>query len=237
MSNRIKKELLAVIPARGGSKRVHKKNIKLLGNKPLVSWAIDSAKDSDAIDEILVSTDSIEILEICKSTGYLNNYVRPANLATDTANQFLVMQHAIEHYLANGVEFKNIVLLQPTSPFRTGELIDRAYQEFKKKKCDALISVTLSDTPRQWTNFLPEDNSLANFIDERYIGKQSQELGKTYKFDGSLYFYNVKRLLKEKKLIFKNNIYAFILQGHESLDIDNQLDLDFANFLIKSKNV
>lgn len=237
MPDRLKKGLLAVIPAREGSKRVPKKNIQLLGNKPLVAWTIESAKNASSIEEILVSTDSQEILEICKLHGYFNNYIRPGNLATDATNQFLVIQHAIEYYFIQGIEFENVVLLQPTSPFRTGQLIDQVYQEFKKKKYDALISVSLSDTPKQWTNFLPEDKSLSNFIDEDYVGMQSQELGKTYKFDGALYFYNVKRLLEEKKLIFKNNIYAYILDGHESLDIDNQMDLDFANFLIKSKNV
>lgn len=237
MPDRLKKDLLAVIPARGGSKRVPQKNIKLLGNKPLVAWTIDAAKNTSSIDEILVSTDSQEILEICKLHGYSNNYIRPENLATDTTNQFLVIKHAIEYFFNHGIEFTNVVLLQPTSPFRTGQLIDQAYQEFKKKKYDALISVSLSDTPKQWTNFLPADNSLSNFIEEDYVGMQSQELGKTYKFDGALYFYNVKRLLEEKKLIFKNNIHAYILDGHESLDIDNQIDLDFANFLIKSKNV
>ena len=232
-----KKDLLAVIPARGGSKRVPKKNIKMLGNKPLVAWTIDSAKNACSIDEILVSSESEEILEICKLHGYLTDYVRPKNLATDTTNQFLVIQHAIKYYLKNGIEFENVVLLQPTSPFRTSQLIDRAYKEFKKKKYDALISVSLSDSPKQWTNFLPEDNSLSNFINEEYIGLQSQELGNTYKFDGALYFYNVKRLMEEKKLIFKNNIYAYLLDGYESLDIDNQIDFEFANFLIKSKNV
>ena len=123
---------LAIIPARGGSKRLPRKNILLLQNKPLIYWSIDAALKTQYINEVIVTTDDIEIAEISKKYGAKVPFIRPNELANDTADSVSVVLHVIEYYKSQSVKIENIILLQPTSPLRTSEDISLAIELFEQ---------------------------------------------------------------------------------------------------------
>ena len=132
---------VALIPARGGSKGLKKKNLYPVKNKPLISWTIESAISSHSLEKIYVSSDDNSILEIASKEG-VNCIERPANLAEDSSSMESVIMHSIEQIDKEGIEFKYLILLQPTSPLRDSKDIDSACKKFLQLKADSLISVT-----------------------------------------------------------------------------------------------
>ncbi|MGB0431812.1 MAG: cytidylyltransferase domain-containing protein, partial [Bacteroidia bacterium] len=133
--------VLGVIPARGGSKGVPKKNIKILGNKPLIAYTIESANHSN-LKDVIVSTDSEEIAEVSKRFGAQVPFIRPNDLAGDSAKAIPVIQHALNHMLSIGNEdYDAVMMLQPTTPFRTTEDINKAIDELSQKQSESVISV------------------------------------------------------------------------------------------------
>ena len=128
-------KILALVTARKGSKRLHNKNIRLLGNKPLIVWTINSAKNIPEICDILVSTDDQAVMSISKDIGAYVPWLRPVDLATDTASSVDVALHALNWYESERGAVDGILLLQPTSPFRSKETIQRGIELFKKYNC------------------------------------------------------------------------------------------------------
>ena len=183
------KTFLAIIPARGGSKRLPRKNVLDLAGKPLIAWTIDAAKSSKYIDKTVVSSDSDEILQIANdlSVGVIK---RPDYLANDTATSVAVTEHAI-----NSVTevFDFIILLQPTSPLRTAKHIDEAIELLLQKKADAVISVCETAHSPLWMNTLPEDGSLDNFITEDVKNKRSQDLPTYFRLNGAVYIIQIEQ--------------------------------------------
>ena len=136
------KTVLAVIPARGGSKRLPRKNCLLLQGKPLIVYSIEAAKESVYIDEVVVSTDDEEIASLARQAGASVPFLRPAELSTDEASSVDVVAHALNYYQVNEKKlFDYVVLLQPTSPLRTAAHINQALELLKEKKADAIVSV------------------------------------------------------------------------------------------------
>jgi N-acylneuraminate cytidylyltransferase len=133
--------ILAIIPARGGSKGVPRKNIKLLGKKPLIEYTIDNVKNSKFLTEIVVSTDDEEIAIAAEIAGCKPPFMRPSPLAQDTSTSLEVVQHAIAFFENQNIFFDAVCLLQPTTPFREKGFIDQAIEEFISSKADCLISV------------------------------------------------------------------------------------------------
>ena len=133
--------ILVVITARGGSKRLPGKNIRILGEKPLIIWSIDVAKDIPEICDILVSTDDTAIASICTEAGALVPWLRPAELATDTANSIDVVLHALDWYETEKGAVDGILLLQPTSPFRTKKTVLRGIELFSKNEQQPVLGV------------------------------------------------------------------------------------------------
>jgi CMP-N,N'-diacetyllegionaminic acid synthase len=145
------KTFLAIIPARGGSKRLPRKNILNLAGKPLIAWSIEAGLNSEYIDKVIVTSDDDEILEISRKFG-ADIIKRPDELANDTATTF----DAIKHTIDNCEKYDYIVLLQPTSPLRNEKYIDDAIELLESKKADAIISVCEMDHSPLWSNILPE---------------------------------------------------------------------------------
>lgn len=225
------KKFLAIIPARGGSKRLPRKNILPLAGKPLIGWSIEAAQKSKYIDSVVVSSDDDEILRIAQAYN-VEAYKRGEHLATDNATTVDVLLDVLEH---TEKSYDYIVLLQPTSPLRNEVHIDEAIELLRNKKADAIISVCETDHSPLWSNTLPESGDLSHFLRSDVINKRGQDLETFYRINGAIYICKVDRLKKEKKLFIQNNIFAYIMQRDVSVDIDEPLDFEIANLLISKQ--
>ncbi len=221
------KTFLAIIPARGGSKRLPGKNILDLNGKTLVTWSIEAGLKSKYIDEVVVTSDNTEILNISQNAGAVV-IERPAELATDTSTTFDSIRHTIE----NSKNHDYIVLLQPTSPLRTKGYIDKAIELLIRKEADAVVSVCEMEHSPLWANTLPNNKSMDNFIKDKMGEKRSQDLDKYYRVNGAIYICSVDRFIQEKTLFIKDNIYAYEMNRSASIDIDERIDFEWAEFLL-----
>ncbi|MGY0399598.1 MAG: acylneuraminate cytidylyltransferase family protein [Ostreibacterium sp.] len=222
-------KFLAIIPARGGSKRLPRKNTLNLGGKPLITWTIEAAKNSEYVDAICVSSDDDEILAIADEFQ-VQAIPRPSTLASDTATTFDAIEHTIK---ANKNKYEYIVLLQPTSPLRTAQHIDEAIMLLNKKSADAVISVCEMEHSPLWSNTLPDDWNMTNFLSADLQNKRSQDLSKYYRLNGAIYICRTDRLLIEKSFFLSRNISAYLMELENSVDIDSMLDFQVAEALLR----
>jgi len=195
-------KILGLIPARGGSKGVPGKNIKILGTKPLIQYTLDAAQQSKLISRCIVSTDSQEIADYVKNIGGLVPFLRPDSLALDNSPTLPVIQHALNFYLEQGETYDAVCLLQATSPFRTPGFIDGAITRFIEMGCDALISVLPVPTEfnPHWTFETTEKGFLKIATGEEKIISRRQDLPPAFFRDGSVYITKTDVLLKEGSL-------------------------------------
>ncbi len=224
------KTFLAIIPARGGSKRLPRKNVLDLAGKPLITWTIEAGLQSKYFDKVIVTSDDDEILAIAKEFGS-ETIKRPDELASDTATSF----DAIKHTIDNVESYDYIVLLQPTSPLRNFEHIDAAIELLENKKADAIISVAEMDHSPLWSNTLPEGGSMNAFIRDEVKNKRSQDLEPYYKLNGAIYICDTSKLLKEKSFFIHDNIFSYKMDKENSIDIDELIDLKLADLIIREK--
>jgi CMP-N-acetylneuraminic acid synthetase len=215
-------KLLAIIPARGGSKRLPNKNILELSGKPLIVWTIDAAKRSKYIDRIVVSTDDGDIAETAINAGVDVPFIRPTHLAEDQTSTYEVVAHTLTQLRNYGDQFQYLLLLQPTSPLRTTEHIDGATDLLISKNADAVISVTEANHLNEWSGEIPESLCLEKFFHGK-TEKRSQE--------------DVSKLLAYKTFFLPKNIVAYRMKREASIDIDTQLDFQLAEYLIKLNNL
>ncbi|MDB3964658.1 acylneuraminate cytidylyltransferase family protein [Amylibacter sp.] len=228
------KSILAVVPARAGSKRLPGKNIKKLAGKPLIQWTLDAALECDLIDEIIVNTDDFSIAELAKSKGVNVPFIRPFGLAQDTSSSVDVLIHTLEYYTAHGDYFDYIMMLQPTSPLRNVNHIYGAIEALDEKQADAIISVCKTDHPPLWTNTLDETCSMDTFLHKEIKNVRSQDLPDYFRLNGAIYLVNTERLLAEKTMFISNNIYAYKMDRKSSIDIDESIDFLLAELLFES---
>lgn len=221
------KTFLAVIPARGGSKRLPKKNILDLAGKPMIAWSIDAGIKSKYIDKVIVSSDDTYILKIAQKYGS-DIVVRPRELADDTATTF----DTVKHVLMNEKEYDYVILLQPTSPLRTCNDIDKAIEFLCQKKADAVVSVCEMEHSPLWSNVLPEDKNMQNFLPKELINKRAQDLESYYRLNGAIYICKIEEFLKQKSFFIKKDIFAYEMNQKNSIDIDTQLDFAIATSLL-----
>lgn len=215
------KKILAVIPARGGSKRLPGKNIMILGNKPLITWTIEAAKNSKLLDRIILSSDDQEIIAVAKQYGCEVPFVRPSQLASDKASSEDMLQHAIT---AIDQEYDYVVLLQPTSPFRTTDDIDTAIRMCIDNQAPSVESVIkISENP-EWMFCLNKGGKMTKackgVIDsEKYI------------LNGVVYVIETELFMKNKKIRYPDSL-AYIMPKERSVDIDTKDDFEYAEFLL-----
>lgn len=228
------KSFLAIIPARGGSKRLPKKNIKDLLGRPLIAWTIEAALQSEYIDEIIVTSDDDEILNIAKQYGAPIILDRPEHLSSDEAIRDAAIEHAIEfHGEMSGKHFDYVICLPPTSPLRFSHHIDNAIEFLYAKHAEAVISVCQVDHPVQWSNLLPTDLSMADFLPPELKHSRTQDLESYHRVNGAIYICDTKQFLHQKTMYIENNIYAFIMEKMNSVDIDDMLDFMLAETILK----
>ncbi len=229
------KTFLGVITARGESKRLPQKNILDLAGKPLIGWTIEAALRSKYIDEVVVSTDDAEISEISKNFGAEVPFMRPKELSIDNTPSADVVIHAVNYYInEQKKEFDYVMLLQPTSPLREAHDIDKAIEFLYSKEADAVVSVCEAEHPPLWSNTLPENLSMKNFLRDDLKSKVSQDLPIYYRINGAIYICNTKKLLEESTFFLKDNIFAFLMDAEKSVDIDSLMDFKLAEALMQT---
>lgn len=229
------KKIVVLIPARAGSKGVPNKNIKSLVGLPLIAYSISAAQKSSYVDEIIVSTDSFDIAEVAKKFGAKVPFMRPDHLAQDTSLGIDVVKHALSFFQDNNLSCDVLVLLQPTSPFRSPEDIDnciRSLVDNSERSC--VVSVSKTEHHPLWANTLPESLSLSNFLRDEVKNKNRQSLPDYYRLNGALYCVYPEYLFSQNSF-WGIGTYAFVMPPERSTDIDSIIDFDFAEF-IYSKN-
>jgi CMP-N,N'-diacetyllegionaminic acid synthase len=222
------KKILAIIPARGGSKGIPKKNIKLLKGKPLIAWTIEEAKKSHFLDKIIVSTDDEEIMNVAKKWGAEVPFLRPSELAQDDTPGIAPVLHALEYFS----DYEYVVVLQPTSPLRLVEDIDKAIELCEKSESDFCVSVTESKVIPDWLFLVNETGKLSPVFNDREIPYQRQKADKIYALNGAVYVGNKEALTKKRSFLTPETI-PYIMPNERSVDIDNIEDFYYCEYLMK----
>ena len=226
--------ILFLIPARKGSKGLPGKNIKLLGNKPLIEYSIDFAMNNLRFDdELCISTNDEAVIEIAKSKGISIPFIRPEELANDNASSYDVIIHAINHYEKLNQTFDAVLLLQPTSPFRIQDDFTRLIKEYNFE-IDMVVSVKLAKENPYFTLF--EENS-DGFVNKSKVGnfERRQDCPRVYAFNGSIYLINVESV-KKSRITELKNIRKIIMPEERSVDIDTLADWALAEYYLKNEN-
>lgn len=220
---------LFLIPARGGSKGIPHKNIKELAGKPLIYYSIDVAREITSDDNICISTDDKLIIECVEKTGLRVPFVRPVELASDTANTNDVICHAINFYKAKGIEYDNVVLLQPTSPLRLAKQVSEAMSLYRD---DIDMVVSVKENLSSVVLFKENSNGFLEHAFDVSNGVRRQDALKMYEYNGAIYVINCKSIL-EKGMSGFEKIIKYVMPDESSVDIDNMLDWEFCETLIK----
>ena len=223
------KKILAVIPARGGSKEIPRKNIKTLAGKPLIAWSIIEAQKSVYIDRLILSSDDDEIIRIAEEFGCQAPFIRPASLAQDDTPSADVVLHALEML----PDYDYVVLLQPTSPLRNVADIDGCIKKCITNGLNSLVTVTVSGKSPYWM-FTKDSDDLLKPILEHTPGTlvtRRQDLPVYFELNGAINICSCPWLKKNKKLI-TDATYGFEMPRSRSVDIDSLLDLKICEFLL-----
>ncbi|MEQ8704205.1 MAG: acylneuraminate cytidylyltransferase family protein [Phaeodactylibacter sp.] len=223
---------LVIIPARGGSKGVPGKNIKLLGGKPLIQYTLEAAREVFPDEQICVSTDDEAIKDVVESFGLKVPFLRPAHLATDESGTYEVLLHAVAYYEAQGYKPDTLILLQPTSPFRTARHIREAIAAFDEN-CEMVVSV--KETKANPYYILREDNEEGWLVKSKEGNfTRRQDCPKVWEVNGALYVIDAVSL-KKKPLQQMSKVRKYIMGENSSHDIDSELDWLLAEVLNKNR--
>lgn len=226
-------KILALITARAGSKRLPGKNICLLGNKPLIVWSIDIVKNISEICDILVSTDDQAIATICQNAGAYVPWLRPSELSNDTASSVDVALHALDWYESEKGLVDGLLLLQPTSPFRTKVNIQRGIELFVKHDRQSVIGVSPTNNHPMWAVKI-EGDFLVPFMQEHGIGIRSQDLSPSYVINGYFYLITPEQLRTRRSFIGPKTLPLLVESSQEALDIDTEWDYQVAKFIVEN---
>ena len=224
---------LGLITARGGSKGIPGKNVAPLAGKPLIAWTIEAALHSRCLSRVIVSTDDREIAEVSKKFGAEVPFMRPGELSGDDSPHMAVVLHAIQ-WLEDGEGWSPdyVVLLQPTSPFRTAEDIDAAAGVALDRNADSVISVNEAPSHPYKVNRLTDRGTLVSFLEPPKGYLRRQTMPEALFENGAVYMARREVLLKEKRW-YTENTYPFVMPEERSLDIDSPWDLELAGLILQ----
>lgn len=226
--------IIAIIPARGRSKSIPRKNIRLLGGKPLIVHTIEIALKCQLLDRVIVSTDDQEIAAISKKYGAEVPFLRPKELALDTTPILPVLQHAISFLEQNEkANIDIVVLLQPTSPFREVSDIEDCIKRLRNEKAESVVTVCEVEHNPYFVMMKFENDNLVPFLKTKKLITRRQDAPKVYRLNGAVYAIR-RNVLMNKGKIFTNKTKAIIMPQLRSIDLDRELDFEFAEFLIEA---
>ncbi len=217
---------VAIIPARGGSKRIPRKNIKDFFGKPIISYSIEAAVSSGLFDEVMVSTEDAEIAEVAEKYGAKVPFMRSQKNADDFSTTVDVLLEVLEKYNRRGVSFNNLCCIYPTAPFVSALKLKNSYNLMIQKKANGVIPVVLFSYPIQRSFRINKYDKLEYIFPEN-MNQRSQDLEPAYHDIGQFYWIKIRELLAQKTLV-TNNILPFIVSELEVQDIDNETDWKIA---------
>jgi CMP-N,N'-diacetyllegionaminic acid synthase len=226
--------VLAIIPARGGSKGIPRKNIRILAGKSLIVWTIETALQCSVLDKIIVSTDDEKIAEICRHAGADVPFLRPKELALDDTPDFPVYEHTLK-WLSENQDFQPeiVVWLRPTAPLRTITDIDSAVHLIKKSNADAVRSVCHVEHHPYWMKLIQDTHLLPlieNCDESRYYHRQL--LPPVYRLNGAVDVIRCKSVRKTG-LLYSGDVLGYIMPNERSIDLDSELDFDLAELYLR----
>lgn len=225
---------LAIITARGGSKRIPRKNIKIFLGQPIIKYSIDAAIQSNCFDEVMVSTDDFEIAKIAAECGAKVPFMRSTSNADDHSSTADVLIEVIQDYKKAGRTFTHICCIYPTAPFVTAKKIHQAYNKLIETDCKSVVPIVQFSFPILRSFSL--DNSIVSMNWPEHLNSRSQDLKPAYHDAGQFYFFKTEAFLQDKK-IFTDNTIGIEMPESEVQDIDNEEDWNMAEikyaFLLK----
>lgn len=224
---------LVIIPARGGSKGIPRKNIKPLAGKPLIEYTIDIARAIVSDENICVSTDDSEIIKVVEDYGLKVPFVRPKELATDKAGTYEVLLHALKFYEDQGKHFDNVILLQNTSPFRNAEHVKEALNLYSPA-IDMVVSVKETTSNPYYNCFEENNDGYLHVSKGDGLFTRRQDVPRAYEYNGAIYVINPDSLKKMPLGKFTHRV-KYVMDDIHSVDLDNMIDWKFAELIIKEK--
>lgn len=227
----MEKKILAIIPARSGSKGLKNKNVKDLNGKPLMAYTIEAAKKSGIFDEIVVSTDSEEYADIAKSYGATTPFLRPKILADNEISTEDVIVNLLNYYIGIEGNFEYFMLLQPTSPLRNSSDILDCLNLLEKENANAVISVCECDHSPLLTMKLDENKKLDGFL-KASKSIRRQDFDTYYRINGAIYLSNIEYYLEHRDF-YNENCYAYVMNKGRSIDIDDIYQFKLAEIMMK----
>lgn len=223
--------MLAIIPARSGSKGLPGKNIRELFGKPLIAYSVEAALRSEAITEVVISTDDEIIADIAVKFGANCPFLRPPELATDSSLAVDAYIYTIERLMKErSTTINSVVILQPTSPLRLPADIDGCVDLFTKKSADSVVSYTEETHPITWHKYISNENRIENIFQEEI--KNRQDYRKSYYPNGAVYVF--KYSILKGKIYYTEKSYAYIMPKNRSVDIDYLEDFKYVEYLLKN---
>lgn len=227
----MKNKILAIIPARSGSKGLRDKNIKLLNGKPLIAYTIEAAIKSNIFTDVVVSTDSEKYAEISREYGAKVPFLRSEENSTDKAGSTDMILEVLEELKKIGERYDYFMLLQPTSPLRTSDDIIESYKLSIEKNANSIVGVCEPDHSPLIMNTLDKNLSMDNFL-ENLTANRRQDMKTYYRINGAIYLCNVD-YFKEHKDFYKEKSFAYIMNKINSVDIDDIIDFKLAEILLE----
>ena len=227
---------VGLITARGGSKGIPRKNVRMLAGKPLIAWTIEAARAASRVDRLSVSTDSLEIADVAIQYGAEVPFMRPPELALDNSSHLDVALHALQWIENNQDEqIDYLVTLQPTSPLRIASDIEGAMELASKSDTDAVIGVCEAESHPYLMHQLASNGVLTPFVasDIKYLRRQDLPLA--YRINGAVYVHDAQRL-KASRVWFPSNVVGYVMPNERSLDVDTEWDLKLVDFLLRESN-
>ena len=225
-------DVLIIIPARGGSKGIPRKNIKPLNGKPLIYYAIDTARAITADENICVSTDDEEIKSVVEAYGLEVPFLRPDELSTDTAGTYEVLLHALDYYQKQGRQYKTVLLLQTTSPFRTVEQVKEALALYDQSDADMVVSVKECPANPYYNVFEEDGNGYLHVCKGDGNIFRRQDAPKVYEYNGAIYIMSA-RTLKRTHMHKMPHRVKYVMDAKSSFDLDTMGDWQMAEMMLK----
>jgi CMP-N,N'-diacetyllegionaminic acid synthase len=228
-------KILGVIPARGGSKAIPRKNLAVLANRPLIAWTVEVAIASDSLDRLVISTDDPEIAKIGKKFGAEVPFLRPAELATDTSTSMDVVLHTIHWFDENeNYQPDYVLLLQPTSPLRTVTDIRKSIELLLAKRGDSVVSVCETHQHPFWMKGVDEKGRLVDLSPQSSAPTRRQDLPSVFALNGAIYL-ALRGFLLSQRTFISDRTYAYVMPENRSLDVDSPWDLYLADLILRDR--